>query len=566
MNRAYLSTCAAVAVLAAVPATAQTVPDDGMAPPPVALDTSAAAPSSRTQRYVAPYIELTQVATADLVNGNDDVLTYTQIAAGIDAGIQTRRTQAQVSYRYERRIDYQRDVGDDDIHSGLARAAVGITPALTLEAGALATRTRSDIRGAAPTNLAGNVDNVSQVYSLFAGPSLSTNSGPVQINAGYLFGYTKAETPTYRDAFATPLDTFDESVNHLAQASIGVAAGQVAPFGVTVSGAYERDEADQLDQTYEGYFARGDVTLPVSRTLALRAGAGYEKIESTQRDALLGAGGIPVTDDDGRFVTDPDSPARIAYETDGLIYDAGVIWRPNRRLELQANAGYRYGGETYFGSLNWQVTRDSAFQAVVYDGIETFGRQLRDSLSDLPTAFVSQPDPFGQQFNGCVFGQQGGTGTGAGTVGAGGCLNDVFQSLSTATFRARGVDAVYSYGRGRSTFGVGGGYANRRLYAPRTPAGLRIDGVEDQSAYANLFYSYNISRTAVFDANLLGNWYSSGVSGDRDVYGLGANASLSKSFGRLGTMASLGVFGFDDGTEDGDIVSAQALLGARYTF
>ena len=53
-----------------------------------------------------------------------------------------------------------------------ARAAVKLTPGLTVEGGALATRTRSDIRGDAPGNLAGNVRNVSQIYSVYAGPSL----------------------------------------------------------------------------------------------------------------------------------------------------------------------------------------------------------------------------------------------------------------------------------------------------------------------------------------------------------------------------------------------------------
>ncbi|KAK0338826.1 hypothetical protein LTR94_037025, partial [Friedmanniomyces endolithicus] len=92
--------------------------------------------------------------------------------------------------------------------------------------------------------------------------------------------------------------------------------------------------------------------MPLSRTVAVRAGVGYEKIEVGQRDALV-TGGVPVRDADGRFVTDPASPVRIAYQTDGLIYDAGVIWRPSPRLELRANAGYRYGGETYFGSLSY---------------------------------------------------------------------------------------------------------------------------------------------------------------------------------------------------------------------
>ena len=65
----------------------------------------------------------------------------------------------------------------------------------TLEGGALATRTRTDIRGDAPGNLAGNVRNVSQVYSAYAGPTLPDHVGPIDVNAAYRFGYTKVEAP-----------------------------------------------------------------------------------------------------------------------------------------------------------------------------------------------------------------------------------------------------------------------------------------------------------------------------------------------------------------------------------
>lgn len=515
-------------------------------------------------RYVQPYIELAQVVTADLTN--DDVLTYSQLAAGIDAGVSTARTQAQISYRYERRIGWGEDLVDDDVHSGLALLGASVTPALSIEAGAAATRARTDIRGAAPGNLAGNVDNVTQVYSVYGGPTLATQAGLVSLGASYRVGYTKVEAPNA--VFAAPgqplLDAYDDSVNHLAQATASVAAGTVLPVGVTVSGAYEREDAGQLDQSYEGYYGRGDVVLPVSRTLALRGGAGYEKVEVTQRDALVDGTGNPVLDADGRFQTAPGSPVRIAYDTDGLIYDAGVIWRPSPRLELQANAGWRYGGETYFGSLSWAMSRDVALQVGVYDGIETFGRQLRDGLSQLPTSFADRPDPFGQQFSGCVFGARPGASADAGG-GAGACLNDVFQSISTASYRARGIDGVISAARGRTTMGFGAGYANRRFHAPPTQPGITYTGIEDQSAYAQAFWSRALTRVSGVDASLYGNWYASGLPGSADVYGAGANGTYTHNFGRLGTVASLGLYAFDADAIETQW-SAQALLGARYTF
>ena len=62
---------------------------------------------------VTPYIEAQQVIVADLKNGGD-VLTYSTVAAGIDASIATRQAEAQVSLRYERRIGYDNGVADQD--------------------------------------------------------------------------------------------------------------------------------------------------------------------------------------------------------------------------------------------------------------------------------------------------------------------------------------------------------------------------------------------------------------------------------------------------------------------
>lgn len=522
----------------------------------VAIVPPAAAQDRQRNKSIAPYIELGQVLTADLQSG--DVLTYSTIAAGVDASIQTERTQAQVSYRYERRISWSKKVGDDDIHSGLARASVSVAPGLSLEGGALATRARSDIRGAAPGVLVGNVDNISQVYSAYAGPSLSTHVGPASVNASYTFGYTKVESPgaTGVAPGSQRLDVFDSATSHVAQASVGVKAGTVLPVGVTVSGAYERDDASQLDQRYEGKFVRGDVVLPVLPTVALTAGAGYEKIDVSQRDPLLDGTGQPVVDGAGRFRTDPTSPRRIAYETDGLIYDAGVIWRPSPRTTLQARAGKRYGGMTYTGSFSYAASRSIGFQVGVYDSVDTFGRQLRNGIASLPTSFLEQRDAFGQQFSGCTYGASSGA--------PGGCLNGIFQSITSSSYRARGVDAVMTANRGPLQFGVGAGYANRRFYAPGG-TGFTINGVTDESYYGQAFVSAAIDRNSGVSGNVFANYFQSGIGNTPGVLGTGATGLYYHNFGRVGTTASLGIYQFSQKGED-DQVSGSAQLGMRYQF
>ncbi|HEY0130273.1 MAG TPA: hypothetical protein VGB57_02625, partial [Allosphingosinicella sp.] len=98
-----------------------------------------AAPANAQRVKVVPYLEVQQVLSADLNGG--DVLTYSTISAGVDASATTRRVQAQVSYRYERRIAWEDNVANDDVHTGLAAVRAELVPnALAINAGALATR------------------------------------------------------------------------------------------------------------------------------------------------------------------------------------------------------------------------------------------------------------------------------------------------------------------------------------------------------------------------------------------------------------------------------------------
>lgn len=516
----------------------------------------AALPAHAQRVQVTPYVEASQVVAADLNGG--DVLTYSTLGAGIDASVQSRRVEVQVSYRYEHRFDYQNKLNNDHTHSGLATVKATVAPGLTLEAGGIATRTRSDIRGNVQNSQVGNFSNSAQVFSGYVGPSLATHLGPMFVNGAYRFGYTKVEAPGQTGvAPGQPrLDYYDDSKVHVATASVGVKAGTVLPVGITASGSYTREDAGQLDQRFEGKWGRGDVVLPVLRGLALAGGIGYEQIKITQRDALLNGAGQPVVDRNGRFQTDPNSPRRIAYDLDGVFWDAGVIWKPSRRTFLEARVGRRYGSMSYTGSLSYQAGPGSGIQVGVYDTVQTFGQQLNGQLSTLPTALASTTDPFGNQFSGCIYGTTG--------AAAGGCMNGVFASAATSAYRARGVTAVAVAGRGGTRFGIGGGWARRDFIAPSNGTAFTTNGTSDTSIYAQAFASTDVGANGSLQGSILGSYYNSDLPGNDGIYGWGANAAYTHRFGRLGATLSGGVFGFE---RDGDSsASAQALLGLRYGF
>lgn len=505
---------------------------------------------------VTPYLEVQQVLVADLKNGSD-VLTYTAVAAGIETSIQTRRAEAQVNLRYERRFFYQDNIGDDDILSGLARGSVQIVPnILAIEAGGIATRSRIDIRGAAPSNTVGNIDNVTQVYSVYAGPSLSTNIGALDVNANYRVGYTKVESEDtgILPPGQLPIDIFDDSVSHSASASVGMSPGEL-PFGWSVGAGYEREDAGQLDQRFEGKYVRADVTVPVTPTVALVGGVGYEDIEISERDALRDANGDPVIDNDGRLVTDEASPRLLSYDQDGLIWDAGVLWRPSRRTSLEARVGRRYGSTTYAGSLGYQANENTSLNVSVYDTVSGFGNLLNDNLASLGTSFSSSRNPLSGELNGCAFGQSSSL-----------CFNDALQSAASSSFRARGVNAQLAYSYNGWNAAVAAGYSRRRFFAAQLGGLSAVDGLVDENYYANLSIGRQLDARSSFDTNVYANLLDSGFVGAPNVLALGANAAYYRQIipGLTGT-AAVGLDSFQQDGFDSEL-TASALLGLQYEF
>ncbi len=511
----------------------------------------------RNQRQVdvSPYLEVGQVLTADLKNGGD-VLTYTNVAVGIDAAIVTTRAELAATLRYEHRFGWGGNLGDADTISGLARGRIEVARGLNLEGGALATRTRADGQGADSGLFIGNASNVANLYSVYAGPTFARRIGGLDVGAGYRFGYTKIDVdePAILSPGSQPQDIFDSSTNHVAWASVGARPGDL-PFGWQLSGGYEREDASQLDQRFEGKYARADVTMPIGPTVALLGGVGYEDIEIGQRNPVVDAGGVPVRDANGRFVTDKSTPRQLSFDTDGLIWDAGVMWQPSRRTSMTARVGRRYGDTIYTGSFSYRADHATTLQVGVYDGLSSLGRGLSGGLAALPTQFDPTRNPIGGAINPCVFGQQGG-----------GCLNNQLGNATSAQYRSRGVQATIASRYAGWNYGVGIGYDQRKLLAPQLSPIANLNGIKDESYY--LFLSAGRQLDVDSDLSLSGyvNYFDNGAPGASDVQSAGLSAAYSRRFWRgLTGTAAASLNAFDQDGFNSQLIGS-ALVGLRYNF
>ena len=515
------------------------------------------APSNgRGRMSIDPYIEFNNIA-AWQISPVSDVVTYTQLAAGVDATINGRNNGGSVSLRYERNFAHQSDGADSDTITGLARGYTSIIPrVLTVEAGALASSTRVDAQGRSVFNPIVDDNLSTQTYSVYAGPNLQTRAGDVDINANYRIGYTRVDGPDFVTAGGTPADLFDDSITHSATVRAGTRPYRPFPVGVGVGAGFYQEDVSNLDQRVRDAYVRGDVTVPITPTLAFVAGVGVEDVEVSSRDALRDADGNPVIDTNGRFVTDPAAPRVIAYDASGLIWDVGVVWSPSSRTQLEAHFGHRYDSETFYGSFSWQPNRRSNLQIAVYDGIQGFGGRLNNAIAALPTDFSVIRDPITGELTGCV-----------NTVDGNGCIDGLFGSLRSSVFRGRGVVASYSRQIGRMTAGIGAGYDRRRFIgAPGTVLEL-ADGVVDESYYVTAGVSGPVGSRASFAINTFASWFDSGALGTDSVRAIGASGSYTEEIYRnLSARAAVAISMLDSDLAPDNFTTASALLGLRYDF
>jgi hypothetical protein len=542
---------ALVPVLGAAPAVAQNAPSTAQA-------ADEDGPQQRGRRVsITPYIEAAQVLTAELTPGND-VVTYSRVAAGVDLGFGGRYTEGSLSLRYERRIGYG-DVSDGDAITGLARTSVALIPRnLTLEAGAMAVRT--SVSGGGATSVGGSSINdasSSQIYAVYGGPSFQTNVDELEVTGGYRAGYTRVEAPDVVTLAPgdTPIDIFDDSLSQQASVRAGFAPGTVMPIGVGVGGGWNRQDVSNLDQRLDDRYVRADATLPVSPTVALVGGVGYEQVEVSSRDAVRDINGVPVLDSNGRLVTDGSQPRQIAYETEGLIWDAGVMWRPSSRTSLQAIVGRRYGSMSYTGSFSYAPNSRTSVNVGVYNSINSFGGVIVDNLANLPTEFQAFRNLLSGDLAGCVQAQDGGN-----------CATGNLGSLRSAVFRSRGISGTVSRSSGRTSYGVAGGYDRRSYIAGAGTALANVDGLLDETFWAGAYASQQLDQDSSISANAFANWFDSGF--DSTGSGTGYSASLAYQRRLIAGLSGTAAVGVDGAMLDElpDYTNASALVGLRYSF
>ena len=518
---------------------------------------------SRVQ--VTPYIEAAQVLTAE-IEPESDLVTYTTVAAGVDASVGGRYSAGSLSLRYERYIGYDDSVSDGDTVSGIARASVALVPrAVTIEAGALASRTRVDASGGTFVGaFPQDEDSTSQIYSAYVGPSVQTREGDLEAEGHYRFGYTRVESPDAVIVGTTgvrPLDLADESTTHMAQARVGLAPEGVLPVGVGIGGGWNEQNVANLDQRIRDRHARGDVIVPVSPVLAVVGGVGYEDVEVSSRDALRDAAGNPVIGSDGRYVTDESAPRVIAYETDGLIWDVGVMWRPSRRTSLEAFVGRRYDSTTYYGTFAYAPNSRESINVSVYDGITSFGGVITDRLAGLPAQFQAVRNAFSGEIGGCVASLEGAN-----------CLAGALGSLNSAVFRSKGVALSYAVNLGRTQAGIGAGYDRRKFITATGTVLAAANGVVDESYWAAAYASTQLDERSSLSANATASRFDSGFDGFNGFSGggesIGYSASLAYYRRLIAGLSGTAAVGLDGITQDSlpDLMSASALVGLRYSF
>ncbi len=506
-----------------------------------------------------PYIEAGAVALFELSPGSE-TLTYSVLAAGVDTSINGRNNQGSLSVRYERRFGLSGNTTDSDTVSGVARVRSAIIPgALQLEAGALAARTSVEGSGATIATPLNGGDSTSNIYSVYAGPTVNAHLGDIAVTGGYRLGYTKVESP---HAIVTvpgqaPVDVFDESVTHNAAIRMAVKPGDVLPVGIGVGAGYNREDVSNLDQRIEDFSARADLTLPVGPDLALVGGIGYEDVTVSSRDAVRDPGtGLPVVGSDGRFVTDKSQPRQLAYDTSGLIWDAGVLWRPSRRTALEAHVGRRYGTTSYFGSFAYAPDSRTSLNISVYDAIQGFGGQVNSALAALPTQFQTSRNALTGDVNGCVIAQAAGT-----------CFGGVLGSVRSSVYRSRGVMGTFGVDLGRFNAGVAAGYDQRKFIAAPGTVLASANGVVDENIWVAAYFSGKLGQSSGFATNFYANRYESGDILGGDVAGIGATASYYRTLAAgLTATAAVGIDGVNRDISLEDEWTASALFGLRYTF
>nr|WP_232307088.1 hypothetical protein [Sphingomonas sp. Y57] len=525
---------------------------------PGLLGAAACSPALADRPEFGAFLNLDQVAESQLHGPGADDVTYTEVSGILTARISNRRIVASGTYHLSYRFPEMGNVNKSFNQDGLMRLQANVIDEwLTLETGALVTRSRVDASGAAPQFNIGNPQNLTQTYSAFVQPTLMHRIGDLGLGVSYRYAYTQNETTDNLPATGPINDRFDSSKAQQVTANIGMEPGSL-PFGWKVSSEYRRENTTNLDEHFRAFNVIGEVRVPLAGSpIALVASGGYERTRTSERSALVDpVTGLPVRGKGGRFLVDPASPRLLTYEVEGLIANAGVIWRPSRRTRMEARVGRRYGDLSVTGLIEMRPSERSGLTLIVTDRVESFGQGVSSGLAGAPPILdVNQVDP-SSSYQQCLFGK---------TSGSGRCIASSLGQASANSYRERAANIIFT--RTMRTWNLSGGlgYA-RRTYIDNPNSLFSLDGVVDQSFFSSLSIGRPLSRISGVSFSFTGNLFKNGQVGASDVMSGSFSTNYYRSFGRgIQMQASVAV---DGSKQDGMTtdVSGRARLGLQYRF
>ena len=504
---------------------------------------------------IKPYIEASQVVE-DYITPAHDVMTYTVISAGGDAVINGRNNQGVISVRLEERVSEDRTQNSTGV-SGIARLSSSLVPdTLRVDYGAYANRVYVTAGGETVDAGSTSSDSLTQLYAVYAGPTFSQQFGDVAVTAHYHAGYAGADgginTTVGNSSLHT--DILGHSIIQDAKIAIGTRAGEGLPVGTGLDASWYRENVSNLDQQVLDRHVRGEVSIPVDDTTALVGGVGYEHVTVGSRNAVM-SGGAYLTDSAGNYITDYSTPRYVAFESEGLIWDAGVVWRPSRRTNLELHVGRRYGEVGAYGFFNYQPDDRTAFNVVLYNGVTGFGGSLTNSLFNMPTQFVTVRDAITGNLTSCMSSMQGGS-----------CLAGATGSLNSTVYRGRGVSTSYSKDLGRWQFGFGAGYDRREYLTAQETVLAAINGKVDEYYWLAAYMGARLSEHSTFQGTLDLYNYQSGLTSYGNMNAVRAVALYQHYLSsHLSASASLAVDGVTR-TQADDSWSTYGSVGMRYSF
>jgi hypothetical protein len=506
---------------------------------------------------VSPYLEINQTAFADIKGGNGGVRSYTTAAAGVSVNLNSGNLSVSGDARYEYQFGVTKNTSDQQLISGIVNGRYDIIRnTLGLQAGALATRQRADgFVGANGTLGAGATNNV---YSGYIGPDFQTAVGPLAVKGSYRFGYNRIETDTGFTGVGGPVTGFfDRSTIHNATASVGMKPGDMLPFGWTVRGDYMRENTAELNQHFISKGVRAEAVMPITQSLAAVGSVGYEKVTISAKDALRDVNGVPQRDTSGRLITNPASPQALLYNNSGLVWDAGVQWRPGPRTMLEARVGRRYGSWSYTGTFTWQPGSRTAIAINLFDSIDSQGRALNGTLANLPTNFEIERNPFSGDVAACLQGLG---------QNAGACFNDALAGIASANYRSRGIYGQFTQNMGDLRLALATGYSRRRYIGGSTGALSGLNGLGTDTYFGNLSVTRELGEGSAIGVRGYVNYFDPLYTGGNDVFNAGGYVNYSQAIGRrLVASAALGIDSVKaSGVEQ--VITALGQIGLRYQF